>query len=121
MARWNGYLTTLIKGESGGAVLTGVSYAGVTNPAVPAKHFSDVNFGVVTTGISGSYAIFVVGAVGGATGVIAGMTGVAANGSVFITGSSGGITGVPKPAYVQWASAEDTAGFTSSVFMAGEY
>lgn len=119
MSSYNGLISSLIKGQSGGAVLTGLSYSVIAD-AVPRGNFESATFGVVTTGVSGTYAVFVVGAVGGATAVIAGATGIGANGST-ILGTTGGITGVPRPAYVQYASAEAASGFTASVFMSATY
>lgn len=123
MARFNGHIVTFTKGSSTGgenAVLTGISASGAISDAVPAKHFRDAIFGVVTQGISGTYACHVVGAVGGATMVIAGQTGIAADGSSII-GTTTPIAAIPRPAYVSFDSAEDGAGFTASVFMAAEY
>ena len=123
MPSYNGLISgPFIKGSSTGgefAVLDGVS----THPivaAVPAKYFDSALFAISTQGISGTYSAHVISSVNGATFVIAGATAIAADGSVLF-GTSAAIVGVPRPAYVEFASAEDGSGFTASVSMAGEY
>jgi hypothetical protein len=119
MPTYNGFLTSLIKGQSGGAVLTGLSYTTVA-ASVPAKHITNAMFGAVTSGISGAYAVQVVSSIGGCTYVVAGATGIATNGSTLF-GSSTTVRGAARPAYVQFSSAEDASGFTATIYMAGEY
>jgi len=122
MPKFNGLIASLTKGSSTGgehALLTGTSLSPI-GAMVPAKHFENAIFAVQTSGISGTYAVLVVGAVGGATFVIAGATGIGANGSTLL-GTSVGVAAAPRPAYVAFSSAEAATGFTSSVFMAGEY
>jgi hypothetical protein len=125
MASYNGLLSSLIKGSSTGgefAVLTGVSQAPIVS-GFPAKHITQPMIGVLTTGISGTYSCHVIGAIGGCTFVVAGATGIASNGST-IFGSTSLVTGVltaGRPAYCEFASAEDSSGFTSSVFVATQY
>jgi len=122
MASFNGHISTLIKGSSTGgefAVIDGVSTSTISDSA-PAKFMKRAQFSVSTQGVSGTYSVHVVSRIGGATFVVAGVTGIAADGSTLI-GATPSIAGVARPSYVEWASAEDGSGFTSSVFMAGDY
>lgn len=122
MSSFNGHISTLIKGSSTGgefAVLDGVSTS-VISDSVPAKFMKRAQFGVDTQGVSGTYSVHVISRIGGATFVVAGTTGIATDGSTLI-GSTPSIAGVARPVYVEWASAEDGSGFSSSVFMAGDY
>ena len=122
MAAYNGLLSSLTRGTTtgGGQVLTGLSYTQIVD-AMPQKWFNRAIFAVQSkVGHSGSFAVSVVSSINGATFVIAGRTGIGAVGS-FVLGSSSALIGVPKPAYVQWASAIDASGFTASVSVAGDY
>lgn len=123
MPSYNGRLSdTLIKGSSTGgefAVLTGSSTAAIVSSA-PAKYYDSALFAVTVQGVSGTFAAFVIGSVGGATYVIAGVTGIAADGSTLI-GTSAAVQGVARPTHVEFQSAEDGCGFTASINMAAEY
>lgn len=121
MPSFNGHLATLIKGSSTGgedAVLTGVSASNVSN-IVPAKFMKRSLCSVVTDGVSGTYSVHVIAAIG-TTFVTVGTTGIATNG-ITILGSTASYIPTAAPVQVEWASAEDSSGFTSSVFMAGDY
>ncbi len=122
MASFNGFVAQLIKGSSTGgefAVFTGTSRGGVSN-GIPQKILRDALIAVHTQGISGTYAVDVVSVIGGASFVIAGATGIAADGTT-ILGGSGTVLTIPRPSFVAWSSAEDGAGFTSSVHICGNY
>lgn len=129
MAHFNGFLTQLIKGSSTGgefAVITGVSRVSVAT-AVPTKMFTQPIFGVETQGISGSFAVVVVSAVGGATAVFAESADITADGSTIVGLTSPVLAGsidvqaCPRPVFVGYSTTTALSGFTSSVFMAGEY
>ncbi len=122
MSSFNGLISSLIKGSAGSgenAVLDGVSTSSIV-AGTPAKFMNRALFALELSGISGEISCHIVGAIGGATYVIAGATAIAANGSLLL-GSSVTSIGCARPKYVEWASALDGAGFTGSVFMAGEY
>ena len=122
MPSFNGHIASFSKGTSTGgenAVLAGNSYVNVV-AAVPQKLFKSAIFAGTVSGISGGFGLLVVGSVGGATMVIAGKTAISADGS-FVIGTTGGIAGVPRPRYIQYGSIADGAGFTTSIFMTGEY
>jgi hypothetical protein len=118
MATYNGLISSLIKGQSGGAVLTGASYANIVS-AVPRGYFHAAKFGAIVSGISGGVDISVVASIGGCTYVVAGKS-FATNGS-HLFGATTSVVDSPRPAYVQYKSTKNTAGFTASVFMSGEY
>ncbi len=123
MASYNGFIAQLIKGSSTGgefAVLTGVSRVATVSSALPHKLLKDALVAVHTQGVSGTYAVEVVSSINGATFVIAGMTGIAADGGT-VLGASGSPLTIPSPVSVTFSSAEDGAGFTSTVSVAGEY
>jgi hypothetical protein len=131
MSNWNGFVSSLTRNGSTVSQTMGataVAYSQVAD-AVPGKYFSSGQFAVATTqGVSGAFFVNVVGAVGGATFVIAGRTAVNAVGGfpiplILYVGSSGSVPnrGFPKPAYVQWGSAGAVIGFTAAVYLAGEY
>lgn len=115
-------IITFTKGESGGAILTGQSYATVAGASVPfSGYFEDVSFTVVTSGVSGTYSAKVVCALAGSTDVYAGITGLAANVGVLIGATSTPLTVCGVPKYVQFESGEDACGFTSTIYMTGKY
>jgi hypothetical protein len=133
MASYNGLICSkTLDGSTASQVLgsSGVAYVGVTH-SVPAKFFSSGQFGIQVSGVSGRFGVEIVGAVGGATWIIAGRTAITAVGGFPIpflnyTGASDSVAaiqkGIPRPAYVAFgAGATGTVGFTASVFFAGEY
>ena len=129
MSNYNGLVALLTKGGDAGVttLLTGVSFVTVTG-SMPGKMFNHGQFAVTCTeGVSGTFAVNVFGAVGGATFIIAGCTNISDVGSfpvpLIVYGQSGNHTGtgVPRPIGVNFESAEDVAGFSASVFFAGDY
>lgn len=128
MANWNGLVASLTKdGSTVSATLSGISFSRV-NGEMPNKFFPHGQFAVVATqGVSGVFAVNVIGAVGGATFAIAGRTNISAVGSfpvpLTVYGNSGSQTdtGIPRPYGVQFESAKGVVGFTASVYFAGEY
>jgi hypothetical protein len=134
MGSYNGLVAQIaLNGSTVSQVMgsTGVTYIGVTY-SVPAKFFIAGQFGLQVTGISGTIGVQIVGAVGGATYVIAGRTNISATGGypvplVVYVGTSGAVTnvdaGIPRPAYVAFGAAGLTAtiGVTASVFLCAEY
>ena len=122
MGSYNGFVSSLIKGSSTGgedAVLDGVSASSIVE-TIPAKFMNRAIYAATITGISGTISVNVIGSIGAATYVIAGVSGIATNGTHLI-GSSTESGGSPRPSSIEWASGEDGSGFTGSVFMAGEY
>jgi len=118
--RFNGVVSTFIKGSSTGgenAVLTGISDAPIV-AGVPNSFAYQGWYGIHTVGISGTYSVEIVASIAGATYTVAGVTGIGANGSTII-GSTTLPTITARPAYVQFASAEDGSGFTSTITFAG--
>lgn len=132
MANYNGLVSSkTLDGSTVSQTLgtTAFTYTQIAD-AFPMKFFSAGQFAVQTkAGQSGTIGVYVVGAIGGATFLIAGRSGIATVGGwpmgiYNYTGLSGSvaITGIPRPAYVQWANhGAAFAGFTASVFFAGEY
>jgi hypothetical protein len=131
MANYNGLVASLtLNGSTVSQTLgtTAVSKA-VIVAAVPNKYFSSGQFAVqATQGVSGGFAVVIVGAVGGATYIIAGRTNITAAGGwpvppVLYVGTSGSIPhlGFPRPSYVSFEGTGTIAGFTAGVFLAGEY
>lgn len=131
MASYNGLVaSTIIAGNT--AFAAGTSTFGVTY-TVPSKFFSHGQFAAQVTGISGTLGVQILGAVGGATFVIAGRTNVSAVGNfpiplITYVGTSGTFqnTGIPRPSLVIWQGAglggtTNQIGLTASVFLAGEY
>jgi predicted ATP-grasp superfamily ATP-dependent carboligase len=117
MASFNGHLASLTQTLQVG----GVSYVTVS-AEVPQKWFRTGLFAIKTLdGVSGSFGVQIVGSVGGATFVIAGVTTVNSAASRII-GTTGGATfGIPRPMYVAFQSAGTVTGFTASVYLAGDY
>ena len=98
----------------------GISYTNAVD-TVPSKLFKTAVFSArVSTQVGGTMSINVVGAVGGATFIIAGVTGIRATGNYImgITASATYLT--PRPIYVQWAGGISTL-FSARVFIAGDY
>lgn len=128
MANYNGLVASLTKdGSTVSQTLTGISSVTVV-AAVPNKFFKHGQFGIVCTqGVSGNFSVNIIGAVGGATYIIAGRTSISAVGSypvpLILYGNSGTPTniGIPRPYQVQFQSNAAPAGFTASVYLAGDY
>lgn len=131
MASYNGLVaTTVIAGNT--AFASGTSTFTIVS-SVPAKFFPFGQFATQVTGISGTLGVQILGAVGGATFVIAGRTNVSATGNfpiplVTYVGTSGAVqnSGIPRPSLVIWQGAglggtTNQIGLTASVFFAGEY
>jgi hypothetical protein len=118
MASYNG----LISGISTTALITGVTTTAI-NALVPAKHSQEPMFGILTSGLSGSYRFDLVGAVGGCTFIVVTDAVVNANGSQLV-GSTNLITGVitcGRPSYCSFTTLEDDSEFKVDVFMAARY
>lgn len=125
MASWNGLVASIVNPG-----LSGTSHVSV-NTVMPAKFFPHGQFAVsATEGVSGQFNVNVIGSIGGATFIIARRVGVAAIGSfpvsMRIYGESGSPIdmGVPRPIGVDFQNALGStavAGFTASVYFAGEY
>ena len=132
MGSYNGVVASLTKGGNQGVttLLTGTSAVTVVD-SVPQKWITRGFFAVsCTEGVSGTFSVNVVGAVGGATFLICGRTNISGVGSFPLlnptwVGNSGSATttnqGFPRPVLVNFDSAEDVSGFTASVWLAGEY
>ena len=133
MATYNGLLASMtLNGSTASQVLAnqGVSFAKIAD-AVPMKYFSFGQFAIRVSGVSGTIGVEVVGAVGGATYVIAGRTNITASGGfpiplVAYVGTSGTVPlaspGIPRPAYVAFANGNTAvAGITASVYLAADY
>ena len=120
MGSWNGVIATdtiiLLSGTSGSEVFE-------VTAAAPAKALTRGIFSANVTsflGAGGGFAgVVVVGAVGGATFVIAGVTGLNANGNYIMGTTASALNLMPRPAYCF------VDGFSMSaaiaVGMAGEY
>jgi hypothetical protein len=132
MANYNGLVAALtLNGSTVSQTLGGASISNVvTSASVPSKFFSHGQFAISVAGISGNIGVQIIGAVGGATYVIAGRTNISASGGfpipcISYTGTSGTFTniGIPRPAFVsfQGNTAGTVVGFTASVFLCAEY
>jgi hypothetical protein len=131
MANYNGLVaSSSLNGSTVSQTLaTGAQQNVPPVAAVPNKFFSDGQFAIAVSGISGLIGVQVIGAVGGATYVIAGRTNISAAGGfpipmVTYIGTSGTPinVGIPRPAYVSFqAGVTGAIGVTASVFFAGEY
>lgn len=126
MASFSGFVAGLSK-----TTLTGVSFVSA-NGEIPGKCFSTGLFAVhVTTGVTNSFSVNVIGAVGGATFRIAGRTNITGVGTYTLplfslVGDSGtqilSQSAVPRPYGVEFASAIDACGFdTANVYFTGNY
>lgn len=123
MGTYNGLLATITQPS-----IIGVSFFAPV-ASVPQKFFEHVEFGVAVTGISGKIAVDIIGAVGGATYIVAGRTNISAAGSypipLIVYGQSGNdpSVGSPRPYGVNVTSIGTTwsVGCTASVYMAGKY
>ena len=131
MGSYNVYVTAMTRnGSTTSQVLgtTAVAYSGIS-ASVPNKFFSRGQFAIQTTqGVSGAFFVNIVGAVGGATYIIAGRTAISTVGGfpipqLLYVGVSGSVTqvGLPRPAYAQFGSAGAIVGFTATVFLAADY
>ena len=124
MASYNGLVAQLIlDGSTASEVLgaTAVTYVNAVS-AVPHKWFNSGLFAVkAADGISGAYSCIIVGAIGGATTVIAGMTGGTTLASNIIGATGSASFGFPRPAYVQVGAADGVLGVTLNVWLAGNY
>lgn len=127
MANYNG----LVAGVTSIVLLGGTSqHVAPVVASVPNKFFHSGQFAINVAGISGTIGVQVIGAVGGATYVIAGRTSISASGGfpvplIKYVGTSGTneIFGIPRPSAVLFQTTGLTAtwGFTASVFLAAEY
>lgn len=124
MANWNGLVASLTQTR-----IIGTSFVTV-NTEMPNKFFKHGQFAIrATEGVSGTLFVNVIGAVGGATFVIAGRSNITAVGSFpmpqFLYGQSGTPTGIgyPRPIGVNFTGTGTTwgVGITASVFFAGDY
>jgi len=128
MASYNGLIAKLTKGGNQGVttLLNGVSSMTVDSGVINMpKYFSNGIFAVKTlSGVSGTFGVDIIGAVGDAQIVIAGRTAISAVGSFVVPSALGGTTwsgvGFPRPTSVNF-SGSNVAGFTASVWFAGEY
>ena len=127
MPSYNGLLTSqTTTGDTG--TLTAEPVA-----SVPAKFFSAGHFAVTCTeGVSGSFGVQILGAVGGATYAIAGRTAIDGVGSfpiplISYVGGSGSVAllGFPRPYAVEITgvsiAATRAVGYTASFYVCGEY
>jgi len=134
MSTYNGFISSLtLNGSTVSQTMGATPSNTVIGTAVPNKYFANGQFAVqATQGVSGSFYVNVIGAVGGATYVIAGRTGINAVGGFPVpqflyVGASGSITqvGIPRPAFVQWGSGTGSTsaviGFTATLYFAGTY
>lgn len=124
MATYNGYIASITRNGSTVSQTLGATASVVitVDSAVPQKWFKHGLFSVVSTqGVSGGFGAQVIGFVGGASFVIAGITAVTGVGSR-IFGTTGGATfGYPRPAYIIIQPVAGVAGFTSTFGMGGWY
>ena len=131
MASYNGLVaSSSLNGSTDSQVMQGSSQQNVgCNAAVPSKFFSNGQFAIQVQGISGTVGVQIVGAVGGATFVIAGRTNISGVGGfpvplVKYVGTSGTFEGFgfPRPSFVSFqGGSTGTIGLTASVFLAAEY
>lgn len=101
--------------------------------SVPAKFFSSGHFAITCTeGVSGSFGVQILGAIGGATYAIAGRTAISGVGSfpiplISYVGSSGSVAliGFPRPFAVELTGVSiagtRAVGYTASIYVCGEY
>ncbi len=128
MATYTGRLGQLIKGSSTGgedAVLTGVSRVTGLPANLPAMLHRPL-IGVESQGVSGSVVIQVVGNIGGCTAVFAEGTVSADGGTVLgltnpYPAGSIDVQSIPRPSLIGFSTTTASSGFTSTVFIAGEY
>jgi len=125
MATYNGIIgTTTYNGTTaaGGTLGATASVTLNVSTAVPQKWFKHGLFSLaLTQGVSGGIGAQVVGFVGGASFVIAGLTGATTVGSK-IFGTTGGATfGFPRPAYIVIQPVAGVAGFTATFGLGGWY
>lgn len=132
MPTYNGLLCSLTKDGAQGVTtfLNGISTVFPVN-AVPQKFFNHVELAIALfNGVSGGFTVSVVGAVGGATYIVAERQNLSAVGSfpipLIVYGRSGSdpSLGIPRPWGVQFnapVTGQSNVGFTASVFIAGEY
>lgn len=89
---------------------------------VPMKWFKHGLFSVLTTqGVSGGFGAQVIGFIGGASFVIAGVTAVTAVGTKLMGTSGSPSFGFPRPAYIVIQPVAGVAGFTATFGLAGWY
>jgi hypothetical protein len=119
MGSWNGVIASSTQNILSGSG----AESGPVSAEIPAKLFSSAVFGArvtgFTTGSGGHFGVVLVGAIGGATFVIAGVTAITANGNYLMGTTADATSLIPRPStfLVQGFS----GGATIAIGMAGEY
>jgi hypothetical protein len=129
MGTFNGHVASHVLDGSTDSQVSGATTAVTVNAdvGVPAKAFRHAMLALrCQDGVSGSFGVEVIGAVGGATFIIAGRTAIAAVGN-YVLGLTnnqtwGAIENIcPRPSKVVFSTAVPISGWTASVYLAGEY
>jgi hypothetical protein len=124
MPSYNGLVASLTYNGSTVSQTLGATASAYVNAvdALPHKYVKTGIFAVnAKDGVSGGFGCQIVGGVGGATFVIAGITGIAAVGSSPMGTTALALFGIPRPAYVKFEPIAGVAGFTASVYLTGDY